>query len=62
MLELEEADAGIIAKQFSTDKNEQRHVKEIIMMQESGYALIRSSHFQPYAQIKIRSFEDRIGR
>ena len=59
VLALEEADAGVIAKQFTTNKNEQKSVKDIIMCQESGIALIKSMHFQPYAQIKIRSFEDR---
>jgi len=60
VLALEEADAGIIAKQFSTDKIQQRIVKETIMAQESGLALIRSSQFQPYSQLRVKSFTDRI--
>jgi len=59
VLALEEADAGIMSRQFSANKNEQRLVKEIIMQQESGVALVRSSHFQPYSQIRIHSFESR---
>lgn len=59
VLALEDSDATIMAKHFIADKSDQKQVKEIIMGQESGIALIRSTHFQPYSQVKIRSFEER---
>ena len=59
ILALEDADAGIISKQFSTEKAEQKEVKRMIMEQDSGVALVRSNHFQPYAQIQVLGFEDR---
>jgi hypothetical protein len=61
VLALEDSDATIMAKHFTPDKNDQKRVKELIMCQESGVALIRSTHFQPYAQVRIRPFEERTG-
>jgi DNA helicase HerA-like ATPase len=61
VLALEDADASIMAKVYATEKKDQAAVKNLIVGQASGIALIRSTHFQPYAQIKIVSFEDRLG-
>lgn len=60
VLALEDADAGVISKQFSTDDKERRKVKDLIMAQDSGVALVRSNHFLPYAQVGLKSFEDRL--
>lgn len=60
VLALEDADASIIAKVYAQDKKDQATVKNLIVSQESGIALIRSTHFMPYSQIRIQSFEDRI--
>ena len=60
-LSLEEADATIMAKHLGlTDKSEQRLAKDHILRQASGEALIRSQHFLPYAQTRIKSFEQRV--
>ena len=60
VLALEDADATVMAKVYASDKKDQATVKNLIVGQESGIALIRSTHFIPYNQIRIRSFEDRI--
>ncbi|WP_417385610.1 protein kinase domain-containing protein [Gimesia sp.] len=60
-LGLEDADATVMAKHLGlTDKKHQTSAKELILSQSSGQALVRSQHFLPYAQVHIRSFEDRI--
>lgn len=60
-LGLEDADATVMAKHLGlTDKKQQTGAKELILSQSSGQALVRSQHFLPYAQVQIRSFEDRI--
>jgi serine/threonine protein kinase len=41
-------------------KKQQAAAKELILCQSCGQALIRSQHFQPYSQVQIRSFEDRV--
>lgn len=60
VLALEDADASIMAKVYAADKKDQGVVKNLIVGQESGVALIRSAHFQPYGQVRILSFEDRV--
>lgn len=60
VLALEDADAGVISRQFSTDEKERRKVKDLIMAQDSGIALVRSNHFHPYAQMRLKSFEERL--
>ena len=60
VLALEDADATIMAKVYATDKKDQGLVKNLIVGQDSGVALIRSTHFQPYTQALILSFEDRV--
>lgn len=60
-LGLEDADATVMAKHLGlTDKKQQTGAKELILSQSSGQALVRSQHFLPYAQVQIRSFEDRV--
>lgn len=60
-LGLEDADATVMAKHLGlTDKKQQTGAKELILSQSSGQALVRSQHFLPYAQVQVRSFEDRI--
>jgi hypothetical protein len=60
-LGLEDADATVMAKHLGLiDKKQQTSAKELILCQGCGQALIRSQHFQPYSQIQIRSFEDRV--
>lgn len=59
-LALEDADASVMASHLGlTEKAEQKIAKQIILDQTSGQALIRSTHFKPYQQIMIQSFEDR---
>jgi len=59
-LALEDVDATKMSQHLGiTDKNQQKMAKELILSQENGRALIRSQHFLPYAQVQIRSFEDR---
>lgn len=59
-LALEDADASVMASHLGlTEKAEQKIAKQIILDQASGQALIRSTHFKPYQQIMIQSFEDR---
>ncbi len=60
VLALEEADATIMAKVYAADKKDQGVIKNLIVGQESGVALIRSTHFQPYAQVGVLSFEERV--
>lgn len=60
VLALEDADATVMAKVFAPDKKDQPTVKSLIIGQESGIALVRSTHFWPYEQVKIKSFEDRV--
>jgi DNA phosphorothioation-dependent restriction protein DptH len=60
VLALEDADAGVMSKVFASDKSQQPAIKKLIMEQESGEALIRSTHFEPFGQVRVRSFEDRI--
>jgi DNA helicase HerA-like ATPase len=60
VLALEDADASIMARVYAADKKEQGLVKNLIVGQESGVALIRSTHFQPYGQMRLQSFEDRV--
>jgi DNA phosphorothioation-dependent restriction protein DptH len=60
-LGLEDADATVMARHLGLiDKKQQTAAKELILSQSCGQALIRSQHFQPYSQIQIRSFEERI--
>lgn len=60
-LALEDADASVMANHLGlTEKAEQKIAKQIILGQASGEALIRSTHFKPYHQIKIQSFEERL--
>ncbi len=60
-LALEDADATVMAKNLGiVDKNAQKAAKELILGQENGRALVRSQHFLPYAEIQIKSFEDRV--
>jgi DNA phosphorothioation-dependent restriction protein DptH len=60
-LGLEDADATVMAKHLGLiDKKQQAAAKELILCQSCGQALIRSQHFQPYSQVQIRSFEDRV--
>lgn len=59
-LALEDADATKMAKVFAAEKQDQSIVKNLIVGQESGVALVRSTHFQPYSQVKFLSFEDRV--
>lgn len=60
-LGLEDADATAMVRQLGLiDKKQQTTAKELILSQGCGQALIRSQHFQPYSQIQIRSFEDRV--
>lgn len=62
-LALEDVDAAKMSQHLGiTDKNQQKMAKELILSQENGRALIRSQHFLPYAQVQIRSFEDRINK
>lgn len=59
-LALEDADASVMASHLGlTEKADQKIAKQIILDQASGQALIRSTHFKPYQQIMIQSFEDR---
>ncbi|MGD9685484.1 MAG: ATP-binding protein [Desulfobacter sp.] len=59
-LALEDVDATKMSQHLGiTDKNQQKMAKELILSQENGRALIRSQHFLPYAQVQVRSFEDR---
>ncbi len=60
VLALEDADATIMSKVYAPDKKDQAAVKNLIIGQESGLALIRSTHFWPYQQVQIKSFEDRV--
>ena len=60
VLALEDADATIMSKVYAPDKKDQATVKNLIIGQESGLALIRSTHFWPYQQVQIKSFEDRV--
>jgi len=60
VLALEDADATIMSKVYAPDKKDQATVKSLIIGQESGLALVRSTHFWPYQQIRIKSFEDRV--
>lgn len=60
-LALEDADATVMARNLGiVDKNAQKAAKEMILGQENGRALVRSQHFLPYAEIQIKSFEDRV--
>ena len=60
-LGLEDVDATVMAKNLGlTDKKHQTAAKQLILSQSSGQALIRSQHYLPYAQVQIRSFEERI--
>ena len=60
-LALEEADATVLARNLGlVDKNAQKMAKEMILNQANGRALVRSQHFLPYAEIQIKSFEDRL--
>ena len=60
-LALEDADATVMVKHLGlTDRSQQKLAKEQILTQASGEALIRSQHFQPYVQVKVKSFEDRL--
>ena len=56
---LEDADATVMSRVYAPEKKDQMTVKNLIVNQESGMALIRSTHFQPYAQIRILGFQDR---
>lgn len=59
-LALEDVDATKMSQQLGiTDKAQQKIAKDLILSQENGRALIRSQHFLPYAQVQIKSFEDR---
>lgn len=59
-LALEDADASVMANHLGlTEKADQKVAKQIILDQASGEALIRSTHFKPYQQIRVLSFEDR---
>lgn len=49
-----------MSKVFASEKNQQAQVKQLIMAQGSGIALIRSTHFEPFGQVRIKSFEDRV--
>jgi hypothetical protein len=60
VLALEDADAAIMSRVYAPDKKDQAAVKNLIVGQESGVALVRSTHFWPYQQVKIKSFEDRV--
>jgi ABC-type dipeptide/oligopeptide/nickel transport system ATPase component len=60
VLALEDADATVMSKVYATEKKDQAAVKNLIIGQESGVALIRSTHFWPYQQVRIKSFEDRV--
>jgi len=60
-LALEDADATVMARNLGlVDKNAQKAAKELILSQANGRALVRSQHFLPYAEIQIKSFEDRV--
>lgn len=60
-LALEDADATVMARNLGlVDKNAQKAAKELILNQANGRALVRSQHFLPYAEVQIKSFEDRI--
>jgi DNA phosphorothioation-dependent restriction protein DptH len=59
VLALEDADATVMSRVYAPEKKDQMTVKNLIVNQESGMALIRSTHFQPYAQIRILGFQDR---
>lgn len=60
-LALEDADATVMARNLGlVEKNAQKAAKELILAQANGRALIRSQHFLPYAEIQIKSFEDRV--
>lgn len=62
-LSLEVVDATIMAKHLGlTEKSDQNAAKDQILVQATGEALIRSQHFLPYAQLKVRSFEDGFAR
>jgi hypothetical protein len=59
-LALEDVDATKMSQHLGiTDKPQQKIAKDMILSQENGRALIRSQHFLPYAQIQMKSFEDR---
>lgn len=59
-LALEDVDATKMSQHLGiTDKAQQKIAKDLILSQENGRALIRSQHFLPYAQVQIKSFEDR---
>ena len=51
---------SIISRVYLEDKMGQGAVKNLIVGQESGVALIRSTHFQSYGQVRILSFEERV--
>jgi DNA phosphorothioation-dependent restriction protein DptH len=60
-LALEDADATKMSRNLGVvDKNAQKAAKELILNQANGRALVRSQHFLPYAEIQIKSFEDRV--
>ena len=62
VLALEDADAGIMAKVYAQERNDQGMVKGLILEQPRGVALIRSTNFLPYSQADILSFMERVQR
>ncbi|MEI6502856.1 MAG: hypothetical protein WCP21_17740, partial [Armatimonadota bacterium] len=62
-LELEYANATEMSRQFGLhDKASQQTARDLIMAQGTGQALVRSQHFMPYAQVQVRSLEERVAQ
>lgn len=60
-LQLEEADAAIMARQIaSQDAARQRTLKQVIMTQTFPEGVVRSNHFQPYATLRLTPFHERV--
>jgi hypothetical protein len=60
-LQLEEADAAVMAKQIAShDASRQRSLKQAIMSQTFPDGIVRSNHFQPYAAVRLTPFHERV--